>query len=167
LNKRGRIVTGAGAVIRHDRHMLELDVMAVPVTDIPRGPAITLAPGTAVVSALEAMRNRRRGGVIVVQNHRPVGVVTDRDILGRVHAEIEDLRTLPLSAVMTPCTRPLRDTDTVSSALRRMCAQRQWHQPIVCRRGLMLGALDLGDVSLWLRDRMTVMSVDACFSEGA
>jgi predicted transcriptional regulator len=138
-----------------------------PVTDIPRGPAITLAPGAAVASALEAMRNRRRSGVVVVQNHRPIGVVTDRDILARVQTESDDLRILPLSSVMIPCMEPLRDSDTVESALRQMCAQRRWHQAIVCRRGLILGALDLADISLWLCDRLTVMSVDAHFSEGA
>ncbi len=139
----------------------------VPITDIPRGPAVTLAPGTAVASALQAMRARHRSGVVVVQNHRPVGVVTDRDILGRLRAEVEDLRMVPLSAVMTPCLEPLTDADTVGSTLRAMCAHRLWHQPIVCSRGLVLGALDIIDISLWLRDQMTVMSVDALFAHNA
>jgi hypothetical protein len=46
-----------------------------------------------------------------------------------------------------------------------MCAQRQWHLPIVCSRGLLLGALDIADISLWLRDRLTLLSVDAAFSD--
>jgi CBS domain-containing protein len=111
------------------------------------------------------MRRRRRGAVVIVQNHRPVGVVTDRDILGHERADVDDLRAFPISSVMSPCPEPLRDTDSVATALRAMCARRQWHLPIVCGRGLMLGALDIADVSLWLRDRLTVMSVDACFSE--
>ena len=45
-----------------------------------------------------------------------------------------------------------------------MCAQRQWHLPIVCARGLFLGALDIADLSLWLRDRLTMISVDAAFA---
>jgi hypothetical protein len=44
-----------------------------------------------------------------------------------------------------------------------MCSRRLWHAPIVCTRGLFLGALDITDVSLWLRDRMMLMSVDAAF----
>jgi CBS domain-containing protein len=137
-----------------------------PVTAIPRGPALTLSPGTAVASALQAMRARHRGGVIVVENHRPIGVVTDRDILGRVRAEVEDLGAVALAAIMVPCTAPLCDSDTVGDALRTMCAQRQWFQPIVCSRGLVLGALEVADISLWLRDHLTVMSVDACLGHG-
>jgi hypothetical protein len=45
-----------------------------------------------------------------------------------------------------------------------MCARRQWHLPIVCSRGLFLGALDIADISLWLRDRLTMISVDAAFA---
>ena len=52
---------------------------------------------------------------------------------------------------------------TVGTALRSMCARRQWHLPIVCSRGLFLGALDIADISLWLRDRLTFLSVDAAF----
>ena len=51
--------------------------------------------------------------------------------------------------------------DTVGAALRRMCALRQWHLPIVCDQGLLIGSLDVADILLWLRDRMTLLSVDA------
>jgi CBS domain-containing protein len=137
----------------------------VRVTEIPRGPALTLSPEAAVTTAIEAMRRRTRGAAVVVQNHRPVGVVTDRDILAQACAEIDDLRTIPIADVMLPCTEPLREDDTVGTALRSMCAQRQWHLPIVCSRGLFLGALDIADISLWLRDRLTLISVDAAFAE--
>ncbi len=142
-------------------HTLRLDVR---VTDIARAPALTLSPEAGLASAIEAMRQRSRGAAVVVQNHRPVGVVTDRDILTRACAEIDDLRAIPIRSVMLPCAEPLRETDTVGTALRSMCARRQWHLPIVCSRGLFLGALDIADISLWLRDRMTLISVDAAFA---
>jgi CBS domain-containing protein len=149
-----RVGVGLGAVHLDER-----------VTDIPRGPALTLSPEAAIATAIEAMRRRRRGAAVIVQNHRPVGVVTDRDILGHEQAAIDDLRTLPVSSVMSACPEPLSEADTVATALRAMCARRQWHLPIVCGRGLMLGALDIADLSLWLRDRLTILSVDACFAE--
>jgi hypothetical protein len=34
----------------------------------------------------------------------------------------------------------------------------------VCGRGLFVGALDVVDLSLWLRDRLTVLSVEAAFA---
>src|SRR6185312_2398516 len=52
----------------------------------------------------------------------------------------------------------------VAAAMDAMCPRRQWHLPIVCARGLFLGALDITDLSVWLRDRMTLISVDAAFA---
>lgn len=130
------------------------------VTDIPRGPALTLAPGAGLATAIAAMRERARSAAVVVENHRPLGVVTDREILMRASADLDDLRSIPIADVMLPCPEPLREVDTVGAALRRMCAGRRWHLPIVCQRGLFLGALDIADISFWLRDRLTLLSVD-------
>jgi CBS domain-containing protein len=156
----------AGTGMRDDRSVLGLHTLRldVQVTEIPRGPALTLSPEAGLVSAIEAMRQRARGAAVVVQNHRPVGVVTDRDILIQAGGELGDLRAIPIGSVMLPCPDPLRETDTVGSALRSMCARRRWHLPIVCSRGLFLGALDIADISLWLRDRLTMISVDAAFA---
>jgi CBS domain-containing protein len=129
------------------------------VTEIPRGPALTLAPETTVAAAIEALRRRARGAAVIVQNHRPIGTVAERDIL---NASGEP-RAVPVAELMAPCLEPLRENDTVGTALRAMCARRQWHVPIVCARGQFLGALDITDISLWLRDQMMMMSVDAAF----
>jgi CBS domain-containing protein len=131
------------------------------VTEIPRGPALTLAPETTVAAAIESLRRRARGAAVIVQNHRPIGTVTERDIL---NADGQP-RAVPVAELMAPCLEPLREDDTVGTALRTMCVRRQWHVPIVCGRGLFLGALDITDLSLWLRDRMMLMSVDAAFEE--
>jgi|HubBroStandDraft_2_1064218.scaffolds.fasta_scaffold281157_2 CBS domain-containing protein len=160
-------LSGHGGADRPDGDPVGIDTLRldVRVTDIPRGPALTLSPEAAVTTAIQAMRRRTRGAAVVVQNQRPVGVVTDRDILAQAGVEIDDLRTVPIADVMLPCTEPLHEGDSVGTALRRMCAQRQWHLPIVCQRGLFLGALDIADISLWLRDRLTLISVDAAFAE--
>lgn len=134
------------------------------VTEIARGPALTLAPETSVATAIKSMRLRRRGAAIVVRNQRPLGVIVDRDILAQCGGDIDDLWAVPIEALMTVCTEPVRDTDTVATALQYMCAHRQWHVPIACSRGLFVGALDIADISLWLRDRLTVISVEAAFT---
>src|SRR5262252_8284280 len=131
------------------------------VTEIPRGPALTLSPETSIATAIDSMRRRRRGSAVVVRTQRPVGIVCDRDILAQACGDIDDLRAVPISAVMIPCTDPLSEDDSVGVALRKMCAQRQWHLPIVCARGLFVGALDVADLVLWLRVRLTILSVEA------
>jgi len=134
------------------------------VTEIPRGPALTLSPETSIATAIDSMRRRGRGSAVVMRTQRPLGVVCDRGILAHAGADIDDLRAVPISSVMVPCTDPLREDDSIGTALRKMCAHRQWHMPIVCGRGLFLGALDIADLSLWLRDRLTLLSVEAALT---
>jgi CBS domain-containing protein len=159
---------GEAEDLRDDGHRaigLHTICLDAPVTEVPRGPALTLPPETSVATAVEAMRRRGRGAAIVVQNHRPVGVLTDRDILAQ-SSDLDELRVVPIETLMGPGPEPLRESDTIGDALRAMCARRQWHLPIVCSRGLFLGALDIADISLWLRDRLTLLSVDAAFAGG-
>jgi CBS domain-containing protein len=151
--------TDVSEVLGFDRVRLD-----ARVTEIPRGPALTLSPETSIATAVESMRRRGRGSAVVVRTQRPLGVVCDRDILARTTGDIDDLRAVPISAVMVACPDPLREDDSVGTALRKMCAHRQWHLPIVCARGLFLGALDLTDLSLWLRDRLTSMAVEAALT---
>jgi CBS domain-containing protein len=134
------------------------------VTEIPRGPALALPPESSIATAIDSMRRRRRGSAIVIRDQRPGGVVCDRDIVAQSCGDIDDLRAVPISAVMVPCGDPLSEEDSVSAALRKMCATRQWHLPIVCARGLFVGALDIADLALWLRDRLTILSVEAAFT---
>ena len=142
-------------------NMVRLDAR---VTEIPRGPALTLSPETSIATAIDSMRHRGRGSAIVMRTQRPLGVVCDRDILARAYGDIDDLRAVAISTVMVPITDPLREDDSIGTALRKMCGHRQWHMPIVCGRGLFLGALDIADLSIWLRDRLTLMSVEAAFT---
>ena len=119
------------------------------VTEIPRGPALTLPPETSIATAIDSMRLRCRGSAIVIRNQRPLGCRAMRHRRASC-GDIDDLRAVPISAVMVPCTDPLSEEDSVGAALRKMCAHRQWHLPIVCARGLFVGALDIADLALWL-----------------
>jgi CBS domain-containing protein len=140
--------------------------MGAAVGEIARGPALTLAPEVSVSGAIEALRRSRRGAAVIVRQQRPLGIVTDHDLLAHVDAAPET-REAAIVTVMTACREPLRATDTVGAALRRMCATRTWHLPLVCGRGLLLGSIDIADLTLWLRDRMTLLSVDTALGAGA
>jgi CBS domain-containing protein len=129
--------------------------MGARVGELPRGPAVTLSPETSIGAAVEALNRSARGAAVIVRNQRPVGVVSAHDLLAHVPRE------LAVVTVMTACREAVRATDTVGEAMRRMCTARLWHMPLVCNRGLFVGAIDITDLTLWLRDRMTLLSVDA------
>jgi signal-transduction protein with cAMP-binding, CBS, and nucleotidyltransferase domain len=134
--------------------------LGAPVGGVARAPALVIAPEMSVGGAIEALRRARRGAAIVARHQRPLGVITDRDLLAHADLDVEG-RDVAVASVMTIGADPLHPTDTVGASLRRMCAARQWHLPIACSRGLLLGSIDIADLMMWLRDRMTLLSVDA------
>jgi CBS domain-containing protein len=97
---------------------------------------------------------------VVARDHRPLGVVTERDLLA--HADLDpEGRRMAIANVMTLGHEPLRAGDTVGASLRRMCQVRQWHLPIIAGDGRLVGSIDVAELVMWLRDRMTLLSVEA------
>jgi CBS domain-containing protein len=129
--------------------------MSARIGDLARGPALTFAPETSIGAAIDALNRSARDAAVIVRSQRPVGIITSHDLLAH------EGRDFSVVTLMTACREPLRADDTVGEALRRMCATRAWHLPLVCPRGLFVGSIDITDLTLWLRDRMTLLTVDA------
>ena len=90
-----------------------------------------LATSTTVKEAVQVMRDRHIGAVLVLEEQRLVGIFTERDVLTKVVAEERDPAATQISEVMT------RDPDTVSpddaaiDALDRMSTRGYRHLPVV------------------------------------
>jgi two-component system, OmpR family, phosphate regulon response regulator PhoB len=110
------------------------------VTEIPRGPALTLSPETTVAAAIDSMRRRRRGSAIVVRNHRPVGVVCDRDILAQACGDIAD-SSQSFRVFFSTVTSPSRGSSNVGSAMAAAEANRPVHDSEAGMSGTRAGDL--------------------------
>jgi len=99
-----------------------------------------------VIDAARRMRDRQVGTVIVLDEQRPVGIVTDRDLTVRVLAAGLDPRVTRVSEVMTPSPTTIREEDSIEAALGYMRAGRFRRLPVVGRDGRLLGILALDDV---------------------
>ncbi|HET6878462.1 MAG TPA: GuaB1 family IMP dehydrogenase-related protein [Jatrophihabitans sp.] len=96
--------------------------------------AITLAPYSTVSEALALLHKRAHGAVIVVDEERPVGVVTEADCAG---AE----RFAQLHQVMTPDPLTLREPIEAARAFEELDRQRRKLAPVVGDDGRLVGVL--------------------------
>ncbi|MEO6885620.1 MAG: GuaB1 family IMP dehydrogenase-related protein, partial [Jatrophihabitantaceae bacterium] len=96
--------------------------------------AVTLAPDAPVSDALALMPKRAHGVVIVVQDGRPVGVVTEADCLGAD-------RFAQLHQVMS--ANPLTLTDPIDPAIAfgQLDASHRKLAPVVDAGGVLIGVL--------------------------
>jgi CBS domain-containing protein len=116
----------------------------------------------SVVDAARLMRQHHVGDLVVVEERagarRPVGIVTDRDIVVEVVASAVDPDALVVGDIMGPDVASVRETEGVFEALRYMRDKGVRRLPIVDREGALVGILTLDDVLGLLAEEMTELA---------
>lgn len=132
------------------------DDLRTPIEEIPRRPALILAPQRTLREAAQVMAEQRMGTALVASHGVLMGVVTERDILAQM---LESPASAPTAAVWTITTRgpgpdTLLESDAVGYALRRLRTQGVRALPIIHPAGGLRGLLDINDIVAWLCDRL-------------
>lgn len=101
--------------------------------------------------AVREMRNRRVGAIVVVDGSagkvaRPIGIVTDRDV---VRGQIErhaDLFCLSVGDVMTGDLLTVTESSDIGAALESLCRRGVRRAPVVDSAGNLVGLVSLDDL---------------------
>ncbi len=113
---------------------------------------ITVRRSDELIKAAQLMREKHIGYLVVVdpevaeQSLRPVGVVTDRDIVISVIARETDPRALRVGDIMTQQPVTIGAAEPVEKAVREMRRIGVRRLPVVSPRGELVGVLSLDDV---------------------
>jgi CBS domain-containing protein len=116
------------------------------VKDICRRDVDTATYDEIALDVARRMRDRQVGTVVVVDDGRPVGILTDRDLVVRVIAEGLDPQATRVSGVMTPSPTTIHEDATIVTAVGYMRQGRFRRLPVVGRDGCLLGIVALDDV---------------------
>jgi CBS domain-containing protein len=117
------------------------------VRDVMTQDPIALDANATVVEAAEQMRDAAVGDVLVVQNGRLLGIVTDRDIAVRGVAAGEDPRTMKLANIMSAELTTVSPDDDAARAVELMRKRALRRLPVV-ENGRLVGILSLGDLAI-------------------
>jgi CBS domain-containing protein len=117
---------------------------------------VVSVPATATVrSAIALMKRERVGAVLVLdQDRRLLGVVSERDVVHSLATETADPLALPVVELMRHDCPVASAQDTVRSVMQTMTATRSRHVPIV-ESGGVIGIVSIGDV---VKSRLDEMS---------
>lgn len=114
----------------------------------------TASPGDTAQAAAHRMQSRNVGSLIVVDDDmRPIGIVTDRDLALRVVATHAPHDT-PLADVMSGELVTIDLDASVATALQRMRELAVRRLPVVDTHGQLQGILSLEDVLAFLSRTM-------------
>ena len=103
---------------------------------------------TTVLQATEMMEDMNVGCVIVIQNDRPVGIVTDRDVVLRVVNKRLDAAKCVVGDIMSLEVVTLKQNTGLYDALEQIkeSGSRVRRFPIVDENGAIKGIITLDDV---------------------
>jgi CBS domain-containing protein len=119
------------------------------LSDLFAKKVITAAPGDTLASVAHKMQEHNVGTVVIVEDQRPVGIVTDRDLALALGAQgivpqtraqkvmTTQIRTVPHDAGIYTATKFMRDYE-----VRRL--------PVVDGEGRLVGIVSLDDLLRFL-----------------
>lgn len=111
-----------------------------------KAPVMTFRPNDRVIVAVKAMAEKNYGAsVIVDDDNKPVGVVTERDFMRRLLAKGLDVNTTAIAEIMTANLKTAAEDDDVLDWLRIMSNERFRHLPIVDGQGRLVSLMSQGD----------------------
>ncbi|MDQ4040903.1 MAG: CBS domain-containing protein [Actinomycetota bacterium] len=134
--------------------------MTQTVNDVMTGDPRTVAPGDTIAEAARAMRESDAGDVLVVDQGRLSGIVTDRDIAIRAVADGRDPNETPVSEVCTTDVHTLTPDQSVDDAIRLMREHNVRRIPVV-QDGRPAGVVSLGDLAIERDERSALAEISA------
>ncbi|MGQ9686679.1 MAG: CBS domain-containing protein [Thiobacillaceae bacterium] len=115
-----------------------------------------------VIEAARLMRQYHVGDLVVVDEpsgrRRPVGIVTDRDIVIEVVAMEVAPETLSVGDIMSAELATVRETEGVFETIRYMRDKGIRRLPVVDRDGWLQGIVTLDDLLILLAEEMGEMA---------
>ncbi|SEQ70024.1 CBS domain-containing protein [Lentzea xinjiangensis] len=111
-----------------------------------KGSAVaTIDPDAPVSELLRALAEHNVGAIVVVGASGVAGIVSERDVVRRLHESGPALLSSPVSAIMTTDVFTCSPSDTVDSLTVMMTERRFRHVPVLSD-GQLVGIVSIGDV---------------------
>jgi CBS domain-containing protein len=74
----------------------------IKITDYMSKPVISAKPTDSIRAIAKKMDSYNIGSLVLVDGKRPIGIVTERDVMRKAIAKTIDLDKTPVSRIMTP-----------------------------------------------------------------
>ncbi len=111
-----------------------------------KGAAVsTITPDMIVSELLSSLVARNVGAMVVVSSAGLVGIVSERDVVRKLHEHGADMLDRPISEIMTTRVITCTPSDSVDSLSGLMTTNRVRHVPVV-EDGQLVGIVSIGDV---------------------
>ncbi|MDQ1739382.1 MAG: hypothetical protein QOE53_1034 [Pseudonocardiales bacterium] len=120
--------------------MLIADILRRKGSDV-----VTIASDARVSQMVAILAEHKIGALVVVDDGRTVGIVSERDVVRRLHRVGPGVLELSVSELMTTDVISCEPTDSVDQIGAAMTEKRIRHMPVLAK-GELAGIVTIGDV---------------------
>ena len=117
------------------------------VAEVMTPEVVTIEPSASIADAAKRMIQQEKGPLPVVEGDRPVGMVTDRDIIARVVAEERDPGSLTVGDIATRELVTIGSDQDVGEAARLM-DEHQLDRILVVEGERLVGIISEADIRI-------------------
>lgn len=107
-----------------------------------------IAPDASVFEAIAMMAERGIGALLVTEEGKLTGIVSERDYTRKVFLQGRSSKQTPVHEIMTSPVFVTSPSDSVEDAMRLMTERRVRHLPIVEGERI-VGVVSIGDLVKW------------------
>jgi CBS domain-containing protein len=105
----------------------------------------SVTPQDSVLQAIKEMASRHVGALLVMDQARLVGIISERDYARKVILMNRSSHDTPVADIMTAHPRTVTPEDTVHHCMQVMTDGRFRHLPVL-KGGKVIGMLSIGDL---------------------
>jgi len=120
--------------------------MVMNVKEIMSSPAYSVDIGKTAREAGQLMRKIRRGFLVVTKNGKPVGTLSDSDLIQKIIAENKTANKIKVKDVMSAPVVTINPDDDMLVAVRKMKSNNIHRLPVLDKHKL-VGVISLSDIA--------------------
>jgi CBS domain-containing protein len=109
----------------------------------------TVPPSASVYDALAMMGEKQVGALLVMEDAKLVGILSERDYARKVILKGRSSKDTPVGEIMTSPVRYVTPKESVDECMRIMTASRVRHLPVV-EDEKVVGIVSIGDLVSWI-----------------
>ena len=131
------------------------------ILQLKGGDVWTTTPNTSVYDALQTMADKDIGALLVMENDKMVGIISERDYARKVILQGKASKSTKVSDIMTRDVLTIHPDQTVEEAMEIMSRKHIRHLPVVDEKRV-IGVISIMDTNrnIIYRQRQTIREME-------